>query len=123
MAHPDDPPITVTISVCASCGRAGDQAAGKDCDDQDWHLDLTDAEPVPEPALRGDDLVRHLRGRLTYAEDQVALATQLLVAILLDQPEHLLRVTEQRMTEAEGQALQTWREPATMETIYRVVPR
>lgn len=42
--------------VCASCGRSRDAAAGKDCEDKDWHLDLSG---IPDPdvtAEDGDDL-------------------------------------------------------------------
>lgn len=106
--------------VCASCGRHPEQVPGSDCEQPEWHQ-VSAIDPQPEPALQGDDLARHLRQRLTYAEDQVQYATQLIVAMLLQLPEPLVRITGQQLQAAEGRALQTWRDPAGDETVYRVV--
>lgn len=109
----------MAATVCASCGAPQDVTALPDCDNVEWHAQ---PEPAPEPALQGADLARHLRSRLTYAEDQVQYATQLIVALLLQLPEPLARVTGEQLAAAEGRTLQTWRDPASDETVYRVVP-
>lgn len=110
------------VTLCEDCGRAVDTPPPARCDQPELHT--TTDEPAPQPALAGDDLVRHLRSRLTYAEDQVQYATQLIIALLLQLPEPLARITDQQLDlAADGRVLQTWREDASGETVYRVMPR
>lgn len=105
--------------VCTDCGRDVHQPAPTACAEPYNH---DQPEPAPEPALRGDDLVRFLNNDREALQQQVAYATQLLTA-LAQRTGGRLTVTMQELDAVEGMALQVWCNEAADALEYRVRER